>query len=256
MLFSFTFSGFRISSANGGLVRNDGLKELRHSLSRGRVWAKVPLTCTSSECYKRPQRYAMQNKHNTILAAEEAFARQVALSVIVTTPQSAFHYIIPFMFVFDFLRRTATIRHYTRHFLFPRRLALDAAQDILGGEERTKRLSEIELQIKAWLNGLKLYSSAVQQKQMDVIHLLVEHYTKLLQVNGDTYNALVRNRYDNRQNYEAYLRRLAAAEEELDGAVMEELGEDEKLRRRMEAERRQVERLSEKRMDQIFQDMM
>ena len=47
MLFSFTFSGFpfdfaqggehvepRISSANGGLVRNDGLKELRHGLVR------------------------------------------------------------------------------------------------------------------------------------------------------------------------------------------------------------------------------
>ena len=35
MLFSFTFSGFRISSANGGLVRNDGFKELRRAVSTG-----------------------------------------------------------------------------------------------------------------------------------------------------------------------------------------------------------------------------
>ncbi|UCB49950.1 MAG: hypothetical protein JSW56_03410, partial [Deltaproteobacteria bacterium] len=62
--------------------------------------------------------------------------------------------------------------------------------------------------------------------------------------------------YDNRQNYEVYLRRLAASEEELDRAIIEELGEDEKLRGKMEAERQQVKRLSEKRMDQIFQEMM
>jgi len=198
----------------------------------------------------------MVGKRDMILAAEETFARQVALGVIMTTPQSAFHYIIPFMFVFDFLRRNATIRHYTKHFLFPRMLALDAAQDILGGEDRAKRLSEIEPKIKAWLNGLKLHSSAVQQKQMDVIHLLVEHYIRLLQVNGDIYNELVRNGYDNRQNYEAHLSCLAAEEEDLDRAILEELGQNEKLKQKLRAEREQVKRLSEKGMDKIFQEMM
>ena len=198
----------------------------------------------------------MDSKYDMILAAEEAFARQVALGVIVTMPQSAFHYMIPFMFVFDFLKRSVTIRHYTKHFLVPRRLALDAARDILGGKDRTKRLSEIEPQIKAWLNGLKLHSSTVQQKQMGVIHVLVEHYMKLLQVNGETYNALVRNGYDNRQNYEAHLSQLAAEEEGLDRAILEELGHNEKLRQKLHAEREQVKRLSEKRMDQIFQEML
>jgi hypothetical protein len=198
----------------------------------------------------------MENKYKLILAAEEAFARQVALGVIVTMPQSAFHYFIPFMFIFDFLRRSATIRHYTKQFLVPRRLALDAAQDILRGEGRTKRLSEIEPQIKAWLSGLKLHSSAVEQKQMDVIHLLVEHYMKLLQVSGDTYNALVRNGYDNRQNYETHLNHLADEEEGLDRAIFEELSHNEKLGLKLRAERGQVKRLSEKRLDQIFQEMM
>ncbi len=198
----------------------------------------------------------MDNKYDLILAAEEAFARQVALGVIVTMPQSAFHYMIPFMFVFDFLRRNATIRHYTRHFMVPRKLAIAAAYDIFNGESRATRVSGIEPEIGAWLNGLKLFSSAVREKQMGVIHLLVEHYLKLLQADGDSCNALIRNGYDNRQNYEACLRRLAASEEELDRAIIEELGEDEKLRGKMEAERRQVKRLSEKRMDQIFQEMM
>ena len=198
----------------------------------------------------------MNNKYDMILAAEEAFARQVALGVIVTMPQSAFHYMIPFMFIFDFLKRSVTVRHYTRHFLVPRRLALDAAKYILEGYDRTKRLSEIEPQIKAWLNGLKLYSPAVQEKQMDVIHLLVEHYMKLLRVNGDTYNALIRNGYDNRQNYEAHLSQLTAQEEGLDRAILEELGQNEKLRQKLRAEREQVKRLSGKRIDQIFQEMI
>ena len=198
----------------------------------------------------------MDSKYDLILAAEEAFARQVALGVIVTTPLSAFHYLIPFMFVFDFLRRNATIRHYTRHFMVPRRLAFAAASDIFNGQSQTTRVSEIEPEIRTWLNGLKLFSSTVHEKQMEVIHLLVEHYLKLLQADGDSFKALIRNSYDNRQNYEAYLRRLTAAEEELDRAIIEELGEDEKLRGKMEVERRQVERLSEKRMDQIFQEMM
>lgn len=198
----------------------------------------------------------MGSKYDLILAAEEGFARQVALGVIVTTPQSAFHYLIPFMFIFDFLRRTATIRHYTRHFMVPRRLAIAAAYDIFNGESRTTRVSEIEPEIGTWLNGLKLFSSTVREKQMGVIHLLVEHYLKLLQADGDTYSALIRNSYDNRQNYEAHSRRLAASGEELDRAIIEELGEDEKLRGKMEAEQRQIERLSEKSMDQIFQERM
>jgi hypothetical protein len=198
----------------------------------------------------------MESKYKLILAAEEAFGRQVALGVIVTMPQSAFHYLIPFMFIFDFLRRSATTRHYTKQFLVPRRLALDAAQDILRGEGQTKRLSEIEPQIKAWLNGLKLYSSAVQQKQMAVIHLLVEHYIILLQASGDSYNALVRNGYDNRQNYESHLNHLAEEEEGLDRAILEELGQNEKLGQKLRAEREQVRRLSEKRLDQIFQEML
>ena len=198
----------------------------------------------------------MESKYRLILAAEEAFARQVALGVIVTMPQSAFHYLIPFMFIFDFLRRSATVRHYTKHFLVPRRVALDVTQDILRGEDSTKRLSAIEPPIKVWLNGLKLHSSAVLEKQMDVIHLLVEHYMKLLQVSGDSYNALVRNGYDNRQNYESHLKHLADEEEGLDRAILEELGHDEKLGQKLRAEREQVRRLSEKRLDQIFQEMM
>jgi len=191
-----------------------------------------------------------------ITTAEEAFARQVALGVIVTMPQSVWHYLIPFMFVFDFLRRNATIRHYTEHFMFPRKLAIDAAQDILHGEEEMARLAKIDPEIAVWLGRLKLYSEAIHQRQKEVVKLLAEHYLKLLKADGENYNALIRNGYDIRQNYETFLSRLAAVEEELDRAIIEKLGESEKLQEKILAERRQVNRLSEKRSDQIFQKRM
>lgn len=198
----------------------------------------------------------MGKKYDMILAAEEAFARQVALGVIVTTPQSVWHYLIPFMFVLDFLRRNATIRHYTKHFMFPRKLAIDAARDILEGEERAKRLSEIDPVLEAWLNNLNLYSLAIHKKQKEVVHLVVEHYLKLLKAGGESYSALVRSGYDNRQSYEAYLSGIAKAEEELDRAIIEKLGESEKLRVKILAERRQVKRLNEKKVDQIYQEII
>jgi hypothetical protein len=58
-------------------------------------------------------------KYEMILFAEEALARQVALGVIVTSPLTVWHYLIPFMFIFDFLRRNTILRRYAKHFLFP-----------------------------------------------------------------------------------------------------------------------------------------
>ena len=67
-------------------------------------------------------------KYQMILAAEEQFAREVTLGVIVTQPLTAWYYIIPGMFIIDFLRRGSAIRRYTKHFIYPRKLALEAAR--------------------------------------------------------------------------------------------------------------------------------
>jgi hypothetical protein len=194
----------------------------------------------------------MVEKYDLILSAEKSFAGEVALGVIVGTPQSAWHYLIPFMFVFDFLRRRTAIRRYTLHFMFPRELALNAAQDILGGKDRADRLYQIETEIQAWLYDLDLLSPAILKSQKEGLHLLVEHYSKLLAAEGSTYDALIGNGYGNRKNFQAHLRRFAILEEELDRAIIEKLGESERLREKLLAERQQVKRLSEKKVDQIF----
>ena len=194
----------------------------------------------------------MMNNYDMIVSAEEAFARRVALGVIVTMPLSVWHYLIPFMFVFDFLRRSSVISRYTRHFMFPRKLAIDAAQEISNGENRENRLSRIEEKIKEWLNSLNLYSRGLHRSQMEVVNLLIGHYSKLLNADGDTYNSLVKNTYNHRENYEVYLSQLASSEKEVDRAIIETLGETEKLREKIVAEQQQVEKQREKNLAEIF----
>jgi hypothetical protein len=194
----------------------------------------------------------MVTKYEMILSAEEALARQVALGVVVTTPQSVWHYLIPFMFIFDFLRRSSTMRRYTQHFMFPRKLAMDAARDIIEGEDQKERLSWTEEEIKVWLETLNLYSLSLQAAQMKVVTQLMDHYTKLLQTEGDTYYDLVRNAYMSQSEYQAHLSQLKALEQEVDKAIIEKLGETEKLREKLLAEEEQLERMRKKSIDEIF----
>lgn len=194
----------------------------------------------------------MTGKYDLILSAEEALARQVALGVIVTTPQSVWHYLIPFMFIFDFLRRSSTMRRYTQHFMFPRKLALDAARDVIEGEDQKERLSRTEEEIKVWLETLGLYSPSLQTAQIKVVTRLMDHYTRLLQTEGDTYHELVQKAYMSQNNYQAHLSQLKALEQEVDRAIIEKLGETEKLREKLLAEEEQLERMRQKRIDEIF----
>lgn len=194
----------------------------------------------------------MRKEYDIILSAEEAFARSVALGVLVKRPLTAWHYLIPGMFIIDFLRRSSEIRRYSENFLFPRKLALDAAQNICNGEDRKKAVSRVSEAIKEWLDSLKLYSGDLHGRQIEVVELLIDHYCELLRVEGDSYHSVVKNAYSNRENYEAYLCRLAWVEKEVDRAIAEKLGQTEVLRERLLAEQQQVEKLRNKDVDIIF----
>ena len=180
-------------------------------------------------------------KQRIILAAEQSIAREVALGVTVTRPSSIWHAMIPFMFIFDFLKRTGTIRRYSQKFMFPRRHALLAAVDITRGEGTEGPLKSSNLQ-----------SSGLPKNQMALVNLLKDHYVKLLEVDGDTYGSLVRNAYRDRGDYEAFLSRLAQAEMEVVRVVIESSGERSKLREIKLAEQVQLEKQRKKRIDEIF----
>ena len=188
-----------------------------------------------------------------ILDEEESFARAVALGVIVKRPPSAWHFIIPGMFLFDFLRRSSETRRYSDLFLFPRRLALDGAFDLLNGKEREKVFLKAEEEIRGWLITLKLDSGRLIRAHGSQVSLLVDHYTRLLQAEAGSYDGLIRQAYPTREHYETFLKELTAAEREVDQAVAAFHGGSDAIRQRLEAEQNQVEALRKKEILRSFE---
>jgi hypothetical protein len=191
-------------------------------------------------------------KKALVLDGEESFARAVALGVIVKRPLSPWHFLLPGMFLFDFLRRSGETRRYSDLFLFPRKLSLNGALDILNGEDRKKILSQIEDDVKHWLVSLNLYSERLHRRHMDVIDLLIDHYSRLLHAGGNDYPGLIKDAYQARESYEAYLHRLGTAEQEVDHAIVEIRGETQEIVERLRMEQVQVAELRIKEVNRIF----
>jgi len=191
-------------------------------------------------------------KYNIILSAEEQFSREVSLGVIVTRPLTTWHYLVPGFFIIDFLRRGSAVRQYTKNFMFPRKLALDAARAIDLEEDKTSVNSRIKENIGAWLNSLKLYSPDLAQAHRDLIDVLVDHYLKLLNTEGNSYYLLIEDAYENRDQYQAFLKKITAAEQDVDRQLIEKTGRSVKVREKILAEQQQVEKRRNKIMDEIF----
>jgi hypothetical protein len=191
-------------------------------------------------------------KYKMILMTEEKMAREVTLGVIVTRPLTVWHYIIPGMFIIDFLRRESTLRKYTEHFMFPRKLAVDAAQALVRGDDEVAVLSRIENETRSWLSGLDLNTPGLLQAQLKVIKLLIDHYAKLLKADGVSVYALIKKAYENRESFQRHVDELTAAEAEVDRELIAKLGETEKLKAKISAEQKQLEERREKIIQEAF----
>jgi len=191
-------------------------------------------------------------RYNIILSAEGAFAREVALGVIIKRPLTSWHYLLPGMFIFDYLKRNRVIRDYSRHFMFPRKLAIAAARLIVDGKDRETCFSQIEEEIEDWLNSLKLYSESLTRSQIAVVHLLADHYLNLLNAEGDDYHSLMRSAYQNRSKYETHLQQVAELENDVDRAIIEKTGDTESIREKLKLEALIVREQRHKWVEKIF----
>jgi hypothetical protein len=192
------------------------------------------------------------DKYKMITLAEEQFAREVTLGVIIQRPLPALLYIIPGMFFIEFLRRGSAIRKYTKHFMFPRKLALLAAQALLMDEDEHRISSRIETQIHQWLTSLKLYSQDLAAAQKAAVELLREHYQKMLKADGETFHDLIKNAYPSKEDYQAYIRELNRAEKHIDHAIIGTVGENTSLIEKMLLEAQQVEKRHNTILEEIY----
>lgn len=194
----------------------------------------------------------MTDKYDIILSAEEQFAREVTLGVIVQRPLTVWHYLIPGMFIIDFLRRNSEIRRYAYHFMFPRKQALEAANLIAAGEERPEVLARLEISTGNWLASVDLNSPKILEQQIMVIDCLIDHYIKLMAADGHTYSFLIKNAYQSKSRYADFLAQLGNFERKLDIAILDKKGADEAVRQRLIAEQNQLEKHRKKSIDKYF----
>jgi len=186
------------------------------------------------------------------MSYEKQFAREVTLGVIVQQPLTVWHYLLPGMFIIDFLRRTTAISRYTKHFMFPREVAIDAAQRLSKGFEKSAVDSRITAEIENWLNSLNLYSARLAEVQKHAVELLTFHYSRLLDAEGNSHHELIENAYPSREAYESHLRELTSAEAEIDRVLIEKTGNNEKLKDKLQLEARQVEIGRQKVLENIY----
>jgi hypothetical protein len=191
-------------------------------------------------------------KYNLILNAEEQFAREVTLGAIVARPPSAWFYFIPGMFIIDYLRRGSAIRKYAKHFMFPRKLAVDAARALIQGEDEASVRSSVEKDTGAWLSGLSPYSEELLKAHLGLLDVLIEHYSALLNAEGDSYYLLVGAAYQNRENLQSCLENITTAENEVDRQVIEHVGGNEKIQDKILIEQQQIAKRRDKLLDAVF----
>ena len=192
------------------------------------------------------------DKYNIIVNAEEQFAREVTLGVIVTRPLTAWHYIIPGMFIIDFLRRGSAIRQYTKHFMVPRKVALNAAVGEMQGEDEGSSGSKMHDDIRIWLESLNLYSPDLVQAHVKLVEILTEHYLRLLNAEGDTFYLLIEHAYQSGDKFKQFIASITPAENEVDRQVVKQLGGNEKVQEKISAEQQQIAKRRQKILDEIF----
>ena len=188
-------------------------------------------------------------KSQIIVSAEEQFAREVTLGVIVQKPPPIWQTLIPGMFLFDFLRRNRAIWQYTKYYMMIRKPAIDAAQALASGQDQADVHSRLKTGIENRLNSLNLFSPDLARAQQLAGSLLSDHYLKLLGAEGDNHHDLIRNAYPSREEYAEHLRRLTSAEKEVNRAI---LSKNQQLQEKLQLEEQQVALRRKKIMEDIY----
>ena len=169
----------------------------------------------------------LDTKYESILAQERSSAKRLAKTVIEQPPITAWEVLIPIVFLYNFLRFKRARETFALNFLFTKKLALEAAFDLIRkGEAKDAamiRIKEKTGQILA-SDQKGIYSSKIRQKQMREIELLIDHYCKLLNAEGKDYATMVKNTYKDRKDYTGFVEQLEQVEKEVIRAATQTLG--------------------------------
>jgi len=157
-------------------------------------------------------------KYKKILSHERSWAISVARSVIKQRPISVWEVMIPILLVFLYAKSRTDKENFIQNLLFTKNLALEAAFDMiekgLGKEKVISKIKDKTGDILA-SDTKGIYSQKIRLKQMKEIELLVGHYQRLLEAEGQDYDTMTKNAYQTLGKYTAFLDQLEQAEKEV-----------------------------------------
>jgi len=158
------------------------------------------------------------NNKELILEYEKKFAARLAGLVLVKPKLSAWMIFIPFIFIFyfqDFAKYKKQRKEFLDNWFLSRKKALNEAEEAMdeGRKSDTQSLA----------NQANL-KPRVTDKYNRLLEIMVTHYILLLKIKGDTYDALVRSAYGNRQGgFRFFINQLTDAEMALNKALIPQL---------------------------------
>jgi hypothetical protein len=166
--------------------------------------------------------------YKKLFAWEDAFARSVAYVLIPSKPIGVWEFLIPLVFLLNFMKTKQEREVLTQNLLFTKKLALEAVRDMFKkGHSRDKAMFAVRERTRKLLSSIDegLYSQTIRERQLEEIDLLVDHYCRLMETDGADVMAMTAAAYQSRKIYLEYIESLDAAEKEVTRAAQNTLGE-------------------------------
>jgi len=168
-----------------------------------------------------------ENNYKLILSGERRFARRVIYQLRAQNPPPAWHNLIPFKFLFEYIRMRRAVQEFEENAMVVRKCALDAARDLVNGKSPAVVRETMQATIRKWLEKNGFYSDQVMEKQMALAEAFGSHFESLLEAEGRDYEELVRQVYRIPPKYQEFLDTIAEMEKETDRLVCDMSGSDE-----------------------------
>ena len=169
----------------------------------------------------------LKRKYDTIVSHETAFARSVALATIKPKPFSVWEVTIPIIFIFSYMKSKETREVFVQNVMFTKKMAIQAAFDILKkGQARESVMERIRSKTREMIASVPggIYSAEIRREQLKEIDLLIDHYSRLLNSQGNDYDSLVLNAYQAPDRLADFFERLQEAEDSVGRAAHSTLG--------------------------------
>ena len=154
-------------------------------------------------------------------------AQGLAASLIRPKQLTVWEIMIPVIFILNYVKLKHSREILVQNQMFTKKMALEAALDMKKNEmSKDAVMGKIQAKTKELITSVPggIYSDDIRQQQLKEMDLLIDHYSKLLNAEGQDYAALVTSAYPSVAEYSSFFSQLQMAETEVMEAAQRTLG--------------------------------